>query len=91
MQTLTSLATGIPVYGIIAIGLIIAGIIIVEAAFVIYIAYRLLGFGEPNGINIFGNSGRSTVDLDFLGIGNAYNRYKLNLTCLQAILTCLVL
>ncbi len=89
MQTLTSLATGIPVYGIIAIGLIIAGIIIVEAAFVIYIAYRLLGFGEPNGI--FGNSGRSTVDLDFLGIGNAYNRYKLNLICLQAILTCLVL
>jgi len=83
MQTLTSLATGIPVYGIIAIGLIIAGIIIVEAAFVIYIAYRLLGFGEPNGI--FGNSGRSTVDLDFLGIGNAYNRYKLNLICLQAI------
>lgn len=89
MQSLTSLATGIPIYGVIAIGLIIAGIIIVEAAFVIYFAYTFLGFGGSNGI--FGNSGRSTVDLDFLGIGNAYNRYKLNLICLQAILTCLVL
>ena len=74
MQSLTSLATGVPAWAVIIVGLIIVGIVIVEAAFVVYFLSQVLGINGSNGIGIFGNSGRSTVDLDFLGIGSVYNR-----------------